>query len=464
MSKELVQRTILWLAMAAQGVALGGCGGDVGQSSTVPQTDAGGAVADGPDAGSLADATGDVGLRPGVTDAAEAGGDGADLGPFSDAGPSTDAAGGGDAAGQTDGGPEAGVAAGVHAVGNQLFDGAMPLRLLGVSRAGTEYQCIHGVGFFDGPNDQASITAMLAWKVNAVRIPLNEDCWLAVNTAGTSAAAYAGSAYQRAVLAYVNLLLKNGIYPILDLHWTAPGTQQALGQFAMPDVDHSVTFWTQVASAYAAEPRVILELFNEPFPDNNMEAAVAWACWRDGSPADGGVGPCVGLASLGAQGVSTPVTYRVAGMQTLLDTVRNAGATNFVLLGGLEYSNDLRQWLQYAPTNRINNIGAAWHIYDGTTCSSTTCYSAQGGPVAAKVPVVATEIGALGSMACTGGGATFMTSLMDWLDSPGPGIPALSYLGWAWNTNVTPSLVSDYAGTPNCYGATFRSRLLTTPH
>ncbi len=58
-----------------------------------------------------------------------------------------------------------------------------------MDRSGTEYTCVQGNGIFDGPNDQASITAMKKWNVNAVRVPLNEACW---NAESYVDAAYAG--------------------------------------------------------------------------------------------------------------------------------------------------------------------------------------------------------------------------------------------------------------------------------
>jgi aryl-phospho-beta-D-glucosidase BglC (GH1 family) len=45
---------------------------------------------------------------------------------------------------------------------------------------------------------------------------------------------------------------------ILDLHWTAPGTQPATGQMPMPDMDHSLDFWTSVASTFKQYPQVTL--------------------------------------------------------------------------------------------------------------------------------------------------------------------------------------------------------------
>ena len=124
--------------------------------------------------------------------------------------------------------------------------------------------CVQGWGLFDGPNDAASVQAIKAWATNAVRVPLNEDCWLGINGVP---AAYAGSNYINAIVNYVNLLNQNGLYAILDLHWTAPGTTKATGQQPMPDQDHSPAFWSSVASTFKGNSSVIFDLFNEPYPD-----------------------------------------------------------------------------------------------------------------------------------------------------------------------------------------------------
>src|SRR6202521_5093595 len=97
--------------------------------------------------------------------------------------------------------------------GNHLVDGAgQVIELHGVNRSGTEYACIQGWGIFDGPSDAASIQAIASWHVNAVRVPLNEDCWLAINGV---AAAYSGTTYRTAIVNYVNLLHAAGLYAIL---------------------------------------------------------------------------------------------------------------------------------------------------------------------------------------------------------------------------------------------------------
>jgi hypothetical protein len=72
--------------------------------------------------------------------------------------------------------------------------------LHGVNRSGTEYKCVQSGGIFDGPSDLASVAAIATWKVNAVRVPLNEACWLGINGAP---AVFAGDNYKEAIASYV---------------------------------------------------------------------------------------------------------------------------------------------------------------------------------------------------------------------------------------------------------------------
>jgi endoglucanase len=306
---------------------------------------------------------------------------------------------------------------GLHVSGNQIVDaGAHVLRLIGVNRSGTEYQCIHGFGIFEGPSDAASVQAIADWHANAVRIPLNEDCWLGINGAP---AAYSGANYQSAIATYVTLLESRGLVPILELHWSAPGSTQASGQQPMPDFDHSITFWSQVATRFKVDLGVVFDLFNEPFPDGNQDTPAAWQCWRDG-------GTCPG------------VPFQAAGMQDLVTAVRATGATNVILLGGVRYANAMAQWLAYKPVDPTGNLAASWHAYNFNACATVACWDAEVAPVLNSVPLIATEIGQDGC------GRTFLDLVMPWLDSHGTG-----YLAWAWDTNFGCfSLITDFAGTP----------------
>src|SRR3954452_6176762 len=111
---------------------------------------------------------------------------------------------------------------GISVSGNHLIDASGNTVVLhGVNRSGTEYACAQGWGIFDGPSDAASVQAIAAWHTNAVRIPLNEDCWLGINGVNP---AYGGANYQTAIANYVALLNQYGLVAILDLHWSAPGT------------------------------------------------------------------------------------------------------------------------------------------------------------------------------------------------------------------------------------------------
>ena len=187
----------------------------------------------------------------------------------------------------------------IRVVGNHFVDGAGRLvRLLGVNRSGSEYACMDGRGSFDGPDDAASIAAMAAWHINAVRVPLNEDCWLGINGAP---AAYSGTNYRQAISTYVRRLHAAGLYAIVDLHWSAQGTLPADGRTGqgrqMADLDHAPAFWSSVATVFRSDPAVVFDLFNEPHD-------ISWVCWQNGCATSDATG-----------------SWQVAGFQSLVDAV-----------------------------------------------------------------------------------------------------------------------------------------------
>lgn len=300
----------------------------------------------------------------------------------------------------------------------------------GMDHAGSEYACVQGWGLFDGPYNQTLIDGFKAWKANAVRLPLNEDCWLSINGIKPE---YSGSNYQNAIHKIAKLFTDAGMVVILDLHWTAPGGTKATGQQPMPNMDHSVDFWKSVAASFKDYDRIIFELFNEPYPDGGQwDSDNGWKCWRDG-------GSCNGI------------NFQAAGMQTLVNAVRSTGAKNVILLGGLAWSNSLNQWLQYKPNDSMNNTGASWHSYNFNYCSQQSCWDSSVGKVKERYPIVTTEFG---ENDCAGG---YVTSLMQWMDTK-----QLSYLAWTfnnWDCKSGPALIKDYVngGTPTNYGQAVKS-------
>lgn len=306
--------------------------------------------------------------------------------------------------------------------GNSLVDaGGAPIGLAGMSKAGTEYACVQGWGLFDGPVDDDAIGVMRSWGINAVRVPLNQSCWLGQPQLKTE---LSGAAYREAVRDWVDRLQAQGLLVLLELHLSAPGQASATQQAPMPDVDNSPDFWRSVAADFREDPGVAFELFNEP-------RDVSWDCWRDGCTMPGG--------------------WQAAGMQQLLDAVRSTGARQPVVAMGLGYGNDLSGWLTHPLEDPADQLVAGWHAYQHSPCNDRFCWDETVAPVAEQVPVLLSEVG---QDDC---GSGWLQDALDWADRH-----RLHYLAWTWNDWAGcggPTLISDYAGTPTAQGAVFKEHL-----
>jgi endoglucanase len=310
----------------------------------------------------------------------------------------------------------------VRVSGNHLVNGqGRTIRLLGVNRSGAEYACIQGRGFFDGPTGKRAIAAMRSWRINAVRIPLNEDCWLGINGAPPQ---YSDARYRGAIRGYVARLNKAGLYVILDLHWNAPGEERSTGQQPMADADHAAAFWASVGRVFKTDPAIVFDLYNEP-------NGISWRCWRDG---------CL-----------LPAGWRALGMQAMTDALRSSGARQPIIATGLDWGNDLGSWLRYRPHDPAGQLVAGLHAYSWLSCGSVACWNRTVRPVARSVPVVASEFG---DRTCS---TAFVNRFMNWADSA-----RVSYLGWTWNPwpCASPALITSWDGQPNGYGEALRHHLL----
>jgi endoglucanase len=351
------------------------------------------------------------------------------------------------------------------------------IQLRGVNVSSSEYACAENFGYDNGEYTDATAAAIAAWGANAVRIPLNEDCWL--NTNLPAGDPYGGDGYQHEIESFVSDLNTHGIYAILDLHWTAPGNQTALEQQPMPDMDHSPAFWTSVATAFKSNPAVVFDLFNEPYDPTDMRSggdegnpsdAVTWGCWESGTKPDpvGGGAPPLPCFTQAYDTNDNPTTkYQIVGMQTLLTDVRNTGATQPIMVGGLDFADDLgdtndangagQGWMQHAPDDPLNQEAASFHNYQGKGCDNQTCWDNTVKSVAAHVPVATGEFAQDNYLApgcnANAGASTFDDRYMDWADANG-----VSYLAWVWLVDDPPQpgddpcarqgLLSSYDGTP----------------
>jgi hypothetical protein len=272
-----------------------------------------------------------------------------------------------------------------------------------------------GWGYSNEGADAATASAMAAWNINAVRIPLNQDCWLGddglpSNPGGTAAG------YRNAVKGFTDALEGAGIVPILDLHWSGPNGVKARGQLAMPD-DRSDDFWISVAEKYKNDPSVMFDVFNEPYSrvNDGFDFTLTWACWRDGGPSCGTGAPTQNDTEKPFNGG----LFVVTGMATLVQAIRSTGAAQPILLGGLDYSNDLAEWLAHRPPD--TQLVASFHNYPAQLCSAAACWDSAIASVARSVPVITGEFG---EQDCSD---TFDKAYMTWADAHGVG-----YLMWAW--------------------------------
>jgi len=160
----------------------------------------------------------------------------------------------------------------------------------------------YALGTFAGPdasggtsngNDQAhgpNTAALANWKMNAIRIGINEACWLGyecyttqVNGDGSTGwlnpDPYSGaSSYAAQITAQIEALNAIGCYVILTLAFSNPGRSAPLGQDYMANQDNSINFWQSIAATYGYpngtalkrnggtvdDRSVIFELYNEP--------------------------------------------------------------------------------------------------------------------------------------------------------------------------------------------------------
>jgi endoglucanase len=310
----------------------------------------------------------------------------------------------------------------------------VPVVLRGVNFSGAEYACLQEHSFWDNPKgNEATVEAMLTWHSNVVRVPLDEECWLGINGAPKR---YSGANYARAMAHFVNLANAAGLIVELDLHFGAGGSGLPTNDhYPGLDKDHAPAFWRSVARVFATNHSVIFNLINEPY-------ITSWPCYLNG----GCETPRVG--KLGR--------WQVVGTQAVVDAIRATGATNPIIIAGLNFSNDLSHWLEYAPTDPDRAIVAGVHVYfDNLGCENSACWTKEFGAIQdAGCPVVVDEFGEFDCAHAK------IDRLMAWADGRSPQI---GYWAWSWNPFSCargPSLITDDAGDPtHTYGSGFEMHL-----
>lgn len=356
-----------------------------------------------------------------------------------------------------DNGSSAGGSPTLRVLDNRLVDGAgQAVQLRGVNRAIFESRCTYdSTGFADGPADRTSVKAMLGWRINVVRVTLNEDCWLGINGLPLGGDA---AGYRAAVKSYVTLLRRNGLYVVPVPHFTAPGTYQSTQIDYMPDNDHLPAFWRSVAAAFADDHGIVFDAINEvamaSWNNPHPSPPGQWNCWLNGCKLDSVYGG----------------RFVAAGLQSLVDAIRSQGATQPVLLGGIDYNADLTRLLSYLPDNSQHQLVASAHVYDFVQGNGTDAmFAGQLEPIARQLPVI---LGELGERYCNSGTAAYTRHVLSLIDREAAGGNLFGVLGWTWNAKTSastgwhcptgpngdggPLLIRDYAGTPTVMGGALR--------
>ena len=275
------------------------------------------------------------------------------------------------------------VAPAVSVSGNRLIDAAgNVLQLRGISYSGFEFAAIQGFlpgdpsGAQAGQANGPKWAAVKTWHANTVRLTLNETSWLALTCTDTDGVARNGDPggnYRSAIATQVAEANAAGLYVILELHWSAPGTTCPLVQTQMANMEHSIEFWTSVADTFKGNSAVLFSLYNEPFFYALSSPTDEWSALMRGGTFS--YYPATSLAS-NYKNINT--TWSSAGMQTLLDTVRGTGATNVVLVSGVEFGNNLSGWLANMPHDVLNQTAAVWHPYPPMQGPTSATISAGG--------------------------------------------------------------------------------------
>jgi endoglucanase len=322
------------------------------------------------------------------------------------------------------------------------------ISLRGVNWTGPAFDCTHGGGVGE-PLARRAVQALLAWHINVVRVGVAEDCWLGINGAPIGMTA---SAYRQWLAHDLRVLHRHGIYTEVGLTYAAPGSRLSDHQPAMPDRDHSVTFWRSFARWFKSEPDTFFGLFGEPSPPSRNENQ--WLCWREGGPA------CPTVRYWGR-------SYAAAGMQELVDIIRAAGSVLPISVSGVHWATDLSGWLRYEPRDPLHQLLAEWHQYPGdepcydfsghAVRNDVACWNGVIGQLAKHVPVFNGEAGEYAhSDACKW---RALPSYLAWAEAHRVG-----YALWSWGPPIprtipceNMALIEDYSGKPTpIYGWGYR--------
>lgn len=295
---------------------------------------------------------------------------------------------------------------------------------------------LHGVNlpsmeWGQGENLSNSLNASVEWGANIIRLPLSQDRWFG----HTSESEDGGIHYQTTVKDFVQSASARKCYVILDLHWSDTGVWgKHISQHNMPD-ENSGEFWKAVSGAFANNPAVLFDLYNEPHD-------VTWDVWRNG-----------GMVVEQRKNTTNTFEYDTPGMQKLLEICRGQGARNVVVAGGLDWAYDLTGVASGHALEDAKGNGVVYdtHMYPMKTWYTNANVRTQNwdrliAPTAQKYPVIVGEFG--------NGEDNYAGKVLEFAREHG-----LAWTAWCFHPRARPCLIKNWDYTPTEFGIIVKDAL-----
>lgn len=320
----------------------------------------------------------------------------------------------------------------LHMVGNKLVNGnGQTLFLHGVAISSYEFSC-QGDGHYN-PSDFA---AMLKWHVNIVRLSLSAVYWLNEHN-------YCPT-YRDSIASAIKNAEAANMYVMLSLFYVNPfdAGNQAGAAYPFPTTE-ALDFWRSIASLYANDPHIMIEVYNEPHEFGNHPESYFWNIWVNGGPVQTDATNEGRIAG----------TYQGVGMQALVNVVNQVAPNTLVFANGMQWGGDLSGVSQGFALHGTN-LGYTDHLYPPGAGGNPANWPSRWSNLAQTVPVIAAEFGQ------TDCGHTFLDNAMPYLQQHVDGM-----IAWTWDGGdcARPPLLANWDGTPTQYGQTIFNFFQTLP-
>lgn len=308
----------------------------------------------------------------------------------------------------------------LHVAGNQVLTPAgKAVWLQGVNVPSLEWST-------RGDNLLRSITVAIDdWKANIIRLPVHAERWFGRGSDQKDG----GKSYRELVDQAIEAAETRSAYLILDLHhYRAPK-------------DESIEFWKDAAARYKNRTSVLFGLLNEPH-------GISWEIWRNGGVVDEKA-----KSDAPKENEEKQTTFTSPGMQKVVDAIRETGANNVLLAGGLDWAYDISGILKgFALTDKSGN----GIIYDTHVYPWKSGWEQKFLAVAEKHPVLLGEVG------CDSKPMPFIPASQHkdpyvWA----PQILAtiqehkLHWTAWCFHPSATPRIIQDWEYTPTPFWGAF---------